>query len=170
MCQENYKTVRKISSDKLNEKSSLKFHHFCSLPVSIAINYVRKHFDMESKKLANIIVKMIHEEFLKTLQKATWLDEQSKIAAISKAMSMSFDIGFPDEMLDDQKLNAYYDGLELHPNSLLSNVMRVNRFHGNRKKRHLHTSIDRYDWTERATRITKVDAFYGVNYNSICKN
>lgn len=112
---------------------------------------------------------MIHQEFMKTLQNVTWLDEQLKAAATSKAMAMNFDIGFPDELLDDKKLNDYYDGLELHPSSLLINTMRVNQFFGNLKNRHLHTPIDRRDWTERAKKTTKVDAFYGVSQNTICK-
>lgn len=124
---------------------------------------------MELKDSVNIIVELIHQEFLKTLQNVPWLGEQSKVAAISKALAMNFDIGFPDELLDDQKLNDYYDGLELHSSSLLMNVMRVNQFYGNLKKRHLRMPIDRHEWTERAKRTTKVDAFYGVSQNTICK-
>lgn len=124
---------------------------------------------MESKKSVNLIVEIIHEEFIKTLQNVTWLDEQSKVAAISKALAMNFDIGFPDELLDDQKLNEYYDGLELHSSSLLINVMRVNQLFGNRKIRLLRTPNGHHEWIERAKRITKVDAFYGVSKNTICK-
>lgn len=142
---------------------------FASLPVSIAANYVRKHFDMESKKSVNIIVQMIHQEFMKTLQNVTWLDEKSKAAAISKAMAMNFDIGFPEELLDDKTLNDYYDGLELNPSSLLINTMRINQFFANLKIRHLHTPIDRHEWTERTKKTTNVDAFYGVSQNTICK-
>lgn len=111
----------------------------------------------------------IHQEFLKTLQTVTWLDEQSKVAAISKALAMHFDIGFPDELIDDQKLNEYYDGLELSANSLLENLMRINQFLAKINKRQLHTPINRHEWSERATRLTKVDAFYGVSQNTICK-
>lgn len=140
-----------------------------SLPVSVAANYVRKHFDMKSKESVKIIVEMIHLEFLKTLQKVMWLDDQVKAAAMSKAIAMNFDIGFPDELIDDNKLNEYYDGLELHPNSVLENIMRVNQFLGKRKKRRLHKPIDRREWSERASRLTTVDAFYGVSQNTICK-
>lgn len=116
-----------------------------------------------------MIVEVIHDEFMKTLQNVTWLDEQSKVAAISKAMAMNFDIGFPDELLDDNHLNDYYDGLELHPSSMLINTMRVNRFFANLKKFQLRTPIDRHEWTERAKLTTKVDSFYGVSQNTICK-
>lgn len=146
----------------------MRIYFMFRLPVSIAANYVRKHFNMESKKSANIIVEFIHQEFMKTLQNVTWMDEQSKSAAISKAIAMNFDVGFPNELLDDDKLNEYYFGLELHPNALMDNVMRVNQFLGHRKKQQLHTKVGRHDWIERAGRITKVDAFYGFSQNTIC--
>lgn len=125
---------------------------------------------MKSKGAVKTIVDTIHGEFLKTLQSIAWIDEQARLAAIEKATAMNFDIGFPDELIDDEKLNEYYDGLELSASlSLLENAMRVQQFLHKRKKRHLHVPIDRREWSERAKMLTKVDAFYGVSQNTICK-
>lgn len=140
-----------------------------SLSLSAGASYVRKHFNKVSKKEATDLARIIHGEFIKTLQNVNWMDEKSKAAAIAKANAMNFDVAYPDELVDVSKLNEYYEGLKLQEDSLLHNVLLVNKFVSDRKMRRMHMPINRKDWDERSTRTTNVDAFYSVPQNTIRK-
>lgn len=142
---------------------------FNSLSVSVAASYLRKHFSSGAKLEAAKMTKIIHEEFMKTLQDLFWMDNESKKAAITKAILMNFDIGYPDELVDSKKLVEFFNGLELQPNELLNNFMHINKFLSYRKMRRLHEPVILADWEQRATRVTKVDAFYAVSRNTIRK-
>lgn len=129
--------------------------------------YLRKHFNVDTKMAATNMAKSIHEEFTKTLQGVSWMDDKSKAAAIVKANAMNFDIGYPDELVDDYTLEEYYNGLELQSDSFLHSLLHIHKFFNERKKHRLHEPVNRTNWEQRATRITKVDAFYAVPQNTI---
>lgn len=137
--------------------------------MSVGATYIRKHFSSDAKLAATKMTKFILEEFIQTLEKVSWMDDESKVAAINKANLLSFDIGYPDELVDDNNLVEYFKGLELQPDELLNNFMRINKFLSYRKKCRLHKLVIHTDWEQRATRVTKVDAFYAVSRNTIRK-
>lgn len=115
------------------------------------------------------MAKNILEEFIETLKKVPWMDKDTRAKAIEKANAIDFNIAYPNEMMDDQKLNEYYRELELHPKLLLNSVLRVRTFQNNQKIRDFRQPILREDWREFAIRAANVDAFYHTAANSISK-
>lgn len=113
------------------------------------------------------MAKTIHEEFMKTLTNVTWMDQETKTAAIEKANAMRFNIAYPDELIDNNTLEEYYDGLELQSDALLQNVLRINKFNKKHVNRRLSEFVTRGDWEDFSSRITKVDAFYSILENNI---
>lgn len=112
------------------------------------------------------MTKSIHEEFLKTLNSVPWMDEDSRMAAIIKANNMQFHIAYPDELVDDNKLEEYYQDLELQPDSLLQSVVRIHRFFNIHSVRKFRKPVNKTDW-ETHSRATSVNAFYAPAENSI---
>jgi predicted metalloendopeptidase len=54
------------------------------------------------------IVNNIQEQFREVLQTVDWMDEVTRKHALEKAKAMSAHIAYPDELLDDKKIDEYY--------------------------------------------------------------
>lgn len=113
------------------------------------------------------MAKDIHKEFIKTLQRVSWMDDESKKAAIKKAEAMVFHIGYPNELDDDSKLEDYYKDLELEPDSLILSTLRIKTFLFDRKIKKLHIAVNKTDWETHSV-SSNVDAYYSLLENGIC--
>lgn len=154
--------LRKLDS-RYNECVTLTTKY---LPISVGALYVRRYFNEESKKAAVELVREIREEYVKILREVSWMDEVTRAAAIEKAESMTSHIAYPDELTDNNKLEEYYNGLELQPDSLLQNVLRVRIFKDNHVMRRLRKAVNKTDW-ETHTMPATVNAAYSPLENSI---
>lgn len=94
------------------------------------------------------------------------MDEETRAAAIEKAQSMTSHIAYPDELTDNNKLEEYYSGLELEPNTLLKNVLRIRIFKDNHIIHKLRKPVNKTDW-ETHTMPATVNAAYSPLENSI---
>lgn len=55
----------------------------------------------------------IRAEFEDILKKVDWMDDQTRKNALAKAKSMTAFIAYPDELLDNRKLEEFYDGVSI---------------------------------------------------------
>lgn len=61
------------------------------------------------------MVQDIRNEFVKILKKVDWMDEKTRQNALEKVNSMVAYIGYPEELLDEEKVNKYYENVtKLH--------------------------------------------------------
>lgn len=98
------------------------------------------------------------------------MDENTQYEAIRKANAMSFQIGYPDELTDDDKLDEYYRDLELKSDSLFQNVLRIRKFQQWHEIKDFRKPIGyENDWRERAKRAAMVNAFNIPVHNTIRK-
>lgn len=139
-----------------------------SLSISVGALYVRKHFQQDSKRTALEMVNGIRREFEKILKEVPWMDDITREAALNKVKSMSTHIGYPDEIMDDKKLEQYYDNLEINPNDYLSSVLKMNVFGTDYAFNKLRKPVNKTDWVTHA-RPAIVNAFYSSIENSIRK-
>lgn len=72
---------------------------------------MRKYFNEAAKKNAMEMVADIRAEFDEILKEVDWMDDHTRANALDKARSMSTHIAYPDELLDDRKLEEFYDGV-----------------------------------------------------------
>lgn len=140
-----------------------------SFPITGSAAYVRKYFSQDSKKTVEALTFNIHDAFIKKLEKISWMDETTRHEAIRKAEAMAFDIGYPDELIDDDKLNEYYQDLQLQQDSLFHNVLRIRKFEQMHKIKEFREPIDKKDWREHAKRTAMVNAFNIPQHNAIRK-
>lgn len=137
------------------------------MSISAGATYVHTFFNEESKKAANTLAQSIHQEFIKSLKNVDWMDARTRAAAIGKAKAMNFHIAYSDELIDNNKLEEYYSGLELQSDSLLHSVLHIRKFNRKLDTSQLRQIANRTDWRGRSTKTTKVDAFYSVLDNTI---
>uniref|UniRef100_A0A1B0DA99 Peptidase M13 N-terminal domain-containing protein n=1 Tax=Phlebotomus papatasi TaxID=29031 RepID=A0A1B0DA99_PHLPP len=100
-----------------------------SLPISVGALYVRKHFKEDAKRTALEMVNGIRTEFQKILTTVPWMDDKTRKAAIAKAKAMTTHIGYPDEIMDNSKLEEYYKDLNIDPAKYLESVLAMNTSH-----------------------------------------
>lgn len=139
-----------------------------SLSISVGALYVRKHFQEDAKRTALEMVQGIRKEFEKILKEVPWMDEETRAAALNKVHAMSTHIGYPDEIMDNQKIEKYYENLDIDPNNYLLSVLNMNVFGTDYAFNKLRKSVNKTDWVTHA-RPAIVNAFYSSIENSIRK-
>lgn len=109
-----------------------------SLGIGLSSLYVKHHFKADSKKSVSrpapadlprttlerhqtnrsieptqalSMVEYIHTEFLQMLSEVEWMDKKTIDQAIEKAKTISTHIGYPDELLDDDKVGDLYQNV-----------------------------------------------------------
>lgn len=113
------------------------------------------------------MVDNIRNEFINILQNVSWMDDKTRVKAIKKAQIMVSHIGYPDELLDNNKIEEYYKNLEMKPDDLLLNTLQLNVFYINRKFNRLRQPINKTNW-QTHTKPTTANAFYHSTEISIC--
>ncbi|XP_058793347.1 neprilysin-2-like isoform X3 [Phymastichus coffea] len=137
-----------------------------SFSIAIGANYVRKYFNEDAKKNAVEMVSEIRQEFMKILQKVDWMDETTRKAALDKAESMSTHIAYPDELLDDKKLEELYAKLDISPGNYLQSILNLTLFNNEYSFDKLRKPVNKSDWVTHG-RPAIVNAFYSSIENSI---
>ncbi|XP_029033207.1 neprilysin-2 isoform X2 [Osmia bicornis bicornis] len=137
-----------------------------SLAISVGAMYVRKYFKEDAKKNALEMVADIREEFTEILKKVDWMDDDTRKSALKKAASMSSHIAYPDELLDDKKLEEFYEKLELTTDNYLEGILNLTLFGVEYSFSKLRKPVNKSDWVTHG-RPAIVNAFYSSIENSI---
>lgn len=130
--------------------------------------YVQKYFNEKSRKAAIDLVENIRHEFIDILQNVTWMDEKTRSEAIKKAKLLETHIGYPNELNDIKKLEDFYKDLEIEPDDLLLNTLRIEVFDTDRAFNKLRKAVNKTDWEAHST-PSSVGAYYSSPENSISK-
>ncbi|XP_060518791.1 neprilysin-2 isoform X1 [Cylas formicarius] len=137
-----------------------------SLSIASGALYVRKYFNEEARQNAKEMVADIRAEFEEILRKVDWMDQETRMNAIDKAKSMSTHIAYPDELLDDKKLEEFYEGLELDSEEYMRSILNLTLFGTRFSFKRLRQPVNKTDWITHG-RPAVVNAFYSSIENSI---
>lgn len=136
------------------------------LSLSVGSIYVRKYFNEEAKKAALEMVDDIRQEFLHILKEVDWMDDGTRKKGLEKAKSMAVHIAYPDELLDDNKLDQFYEKLDVSPTLYLESVLNLTKFGTNYSFSRLRQPVNKTEWITHG-RPAIVNAFYSSIENSI---
>ncbi|XP_034935732.1 neprilysin-2-like isoform X2 [Chelonus insularis] len=137
-----------------------------SLSISVGALYVRTYFNEDAKKNALEMVSDIRSQFNKILQTVDWMDEETRKSALDKAASMTTHIAYPDELLDDSKLEKFYEKLEFDDGNYLDCILNLTLFGTEYSFSKLRKPVNKSDWITHG-RPAVVNAFYSSIENSI---
>ncbi|KAG9511152.1 Neprilysin-2, partial [Fragariocoptes setiger] len=137
-----------------------------TLGTALSALYARNHFKKESKARAMEMVDYIRKEFIKMLKEIDWMDDETRVEAEKKANAITAYIGYPDELLDDDKVEELYQGLSLTPHNYYGNIRAMRVWSTNYAFNNLRKPNLRGDWKKHA-RAAVVNAFYNSLENSI---
>lgn len=94
------------------------------------------------------------------------MDEETRKSALDKAASMTSHIAYPDELLDDKKLEQFYEKLELTDDNYLGGILNLTLFGVEYSFSKLRKPVNKSDWVTHG-RPAIVNAFYSSIENSI---
>uniref|UniRef100_A0ABD2WDE5 Neprilysin-2 n=1 Tax=Trichogramma kaykai TaxID=54128 RepID=A0ABD2WDE5_9HYME len=137
-----------------------------SFSLGVGALYVKRYFNENAKKNAVEMVHNIRLEFKKILSEVEWMDENTRKAALDKAESMSTHIAYPDELLDDKKLDEFYRELEVTSDNYFEAALNISRFGNDYVFGLLRKPVNKSDWVSHG-RPAIVNAFYSSTENSI---
>lgn len=84
-----------------------------SLSIAAGALYVRKYFNEDARQNAKQMVADIRSEFKEIVKEVDWMDEKTRKSALEKADAMTTHIAYPDELLDDKKLEEFYSNVSI---------------------------------------------------------
>lgn len=114
------------------------------------------------------MVNDIRNAFIDILQEVPWMDGQTSTreAAVKKAKALTAHIGYPDELAENDKLEEFYRDLEIEPDNLLLNTLRIEVFDLDNLFAKLRKPVNKTDWETHST-PSSVGAYYSALENSI---
>lgn len=98
------------------------------LGFALGAMFVEEAFQGDSKKKAELMVNEIKTAFKKNLPYLSWMDDETRKAAIDKANAIVDKIGFPANIMDATKLNKIYDRLKISESEYFWNNIREIEF------------------------------------------
>ncbi|CAH1395389.1 unnamed protein product [Nezara viridula] len=141
-------------------------HASSSLSLAVGSLYIQKYFDEEAKKNALDLVRRIREEMYKILEAVEWMDDETREHALTKAKAMTEHIAYPDELLENDKLEKFYSGYEITDGDFLEAVLNTTKFAFEFNFGRLRDLVNKTEWFSHG-RPTIVNAYYNSIENSI---
>lgn len=102
------------------------------------------------------------------LTKIDWMDDVTKQSAIAKADALVTHIAYPNELVNNTKLEQFYRELDIDENEYLFNALAMHKFKVDYMFRELYTPVNKTEWISHAT-PAMTNAFYSALENSIRK-
>ena len=144
------------------------YHYFYegSLTNAIGAMYAKEHFKVESKEIADEMVENVRDEFKKMLKELNWMDSKTKARAQKKAEQITPHIAYAKEILNENLINEFYEGIDLQKDSYLNNIIRLKKFISLYYVKEFRKPIDKKSWKTHGGAAI-VNAFYNPGENSI---
>lgn len=126
--------------------------------------FVREVFKGDSKQRAEDMIEEVKTAFKNNLPSLSWMDDETRAAAIDKANSVIDMIGFPEYILNKTRLNNEYKTLKINESEYFQNNIRNLYFELQKNAALLRKSPEPYVWD--MTPPT-VNAYYTPTKNEI---
>ncbi|KAJ8668517.1 hypothetical protein QAD02_010180 [Eretmocerus hayati] len=99
-----------------------------SISLAVGALYSKKSKNRISKEMLTEMFFNLRQEMEEMIRNANWMDKITREAALEKINSMRNYISYPDEVMDEARIEDLYKTLELSPDSYLQNKLNCSRF------------------------------------------
>lgn len=130
--------------------------------------YSERYFNEQSKQAVIDLLEDVRQAFIDILRTVPWMDDKTRDIAIKKAKSITAQIGYQKELLENSYLDEYYKNLEMESDNLLLNYLRLEKFNNDNSFGSLRQPLKKANW-ERLLDLdpTDINAFYDPYENSM---
>jgi putative endopeptidase len=129
-----------------------------SIGEAVGEEYVARHFPPRAKEMMVDLVANLLEAYRRSIESLDWMTDETKQRAYRKLETFRPKIGYPDKFRD-------YSALEVAPDDLLGNVVRVAAFETDRELKKIGSPVDRDEWFMLPQHV---NAYYNPGMNEIC--
>ncbi|XP_026330987.1 endothelin-converting enzyme 2-like [Hyposmocoma kahamanoa] len=133
------------------------------LGLAVAYAIADPHFYNVTKPKIQDMLWEMKKALAQLVSKARWMDDDTKIATYQKIVNMKTLIGFPDWLLEEGRLESYYEGVEIDPEKHLENMINIIQV---KVKKVLNKFRENNNFTW-ATDPTEVNAYHTFQENTI---
>ncbi|XP_054155283.1 neprilysin-4-like [Oppia nitens] len=144
--QDYYKEIFGTKSQSARWKKCIDYVNN-NMGMAASALYVHQYFTSDSKAKADEIIENIKLEFYKILEEITWMDQETKHDAKTKATVMEQHIGYPDYLNDNDKLDEEYAHFNFEIDKYFENVVGFLKNSTNKTQSKLFTEVDKDKWT-----------------------
>lgn len=128
-----------------------------ALGESVGEIYVARHFPPAAQKQMAELIENLRGSFQERIEKAPWMDDQTRKGALAKLAAFEPRIGFPDKYID-------YSSMKIDRNDILGNAMRSAEFDHQLDLERFPKTVDRSLW---GMTPQTVNAYYNPLANQI---
>ncbi|XP_078456912.1 endothelin-converting enzyme 1-like isoform X1 [Lampetra planeri] len=115
-----------------------------ALPLGLGALYARATFNATQRRTAEDIVTRIRNAFVSNLDSIAWMDGKTRAAAKEKSMSIKFQVGYPEGMLEPGFLDRLYANVTVS-GSLFENTLELYRTRRETLQQQLSAPVDSND-------------------------
>ncbi|KAJ8720050.1 hypothetical protein PYW07_012093 [Mythimna separata] len=133
------------------------------LGMAVSYGIADPHFFNVTKPKIITMIDELKNSLAHLVGQARWMDDNTKVATYQKIIEMKTLIGFPDWLLEDGKLEEYYEGIEIDPEKHLENMININQVK-TKKVLNKFREGNNFTW---ATDPTEVNAYHTFQENTI---
>ncbi|XP_072047751.1 endothelin-converting enzyme 2-like [Amphiura filiformis] len=135
------------------------------LAFATARMYIEEHFTDNSKMNIDTFITNLKTAFKEMLKDNDWIDEETKVAVREKVDAIREQIGFPEWIKDDSKLNKEYEKVDVNEDEYFENKANFLKYWAQKSLSSLRTPIEKYKWD--GTILFEVNAWYNPSANQI---
>ncbi|XP_014467305.1 PREDICTED: neprilysin-11 isoform X1 [Dinoponera quadriceps] len=132
--------VNKVMDIEMAESKSLQcasaVNHLMGMAVSWL--FIDPTFHNNKARKVHEMLEDIREAFVSLIGETDWMDLQTKVATLEKSKKMTSEIGYPEWLFDEKKLNEYYEGIDLSETRYLENMVQIVQLTWNNTLHELH--------------------------------
>lgn len=129
--------------------------------------YVRRYFDNGTRDAASNLVTKVQKILIDILSDVEWLDSTTKQRAIQKLKAMHQVVGYPEQLLDNSKLEQEFHGVDLANGSFFTNSIKLINWQRTQQFAKLKSLVEiPHDWAD-LSKSSTVGAFYATWKNTI---
>ncbi|BFZ10851.1 hypothetical protein BsWGS_13890 [Bradybaena similaris] len=133
-------------------------------PESVSRMYVDNYFSKDAKTYIDVLIKDLRTSFSELLDENKWMSEETKKEAHAKLKEMRSKVGYPEYILDDERLNKLYTTIPAKEDEYFETAIAFRRYKVVTQSRSLREPIDRDKWPVHAA---VVNAHYNPLTNDI---
>ena len=108
--------------------------------------YARFIFNTDSKKQVLDMTQYLRRSFAKILDDVNWMDNETKSKARKKLANMKEHMAYPDELLNSEKVDEVYSGLDPDEEDFVGNTLKILKHLDQYNELHLREVVDSEDW------------------------
>ncbi|XP_069360097.1 endothelin-converting enzyme homolog isoform X1 [Maniola hyperantus] len=133
--------------------------------LGMAVSYAIANPDFltKTKPKIQIMLNEMKKSLAQLVSKTKWMDDDTKLATYQKITQMKTLIGFPNWLLEEGKLEEFYEGIEINTKTHLDNLINIIQVKI-RKALNRFRMGNNFTW---ATDPTEVNAYHTFQENTI---